>query len=142
MYIILDNLQTIQKIFEYYGNVLNEWFGFENKTFTKKGKYYSVKPLNFYRSDLFLRTNLIDERNHIYNNKPSDIMCVFPVKDGSLVQSQRYEPINCDIEVNKSTNHLKFEITDEYGKCVNFRGTPIILNFTLETFPLNKWTIQ
>ena len=121
-----------QSILEYYGYLLNEWFGFESEVFTKKGKYYSVKPLNFYRTDLFLRCNLLDQKNQLYNNKQSDILCVFPVKDGSLIESQRYEPSNCKTEINKSTNYLKFEITDEFGRIVNFRGKPVILDFTIE----------
>ena len=120
---------------EYYANILNEWFGFQSEKFTKKGKYYSMKPLNFYRTDLFLRCNLIDKQNNLYNNKQSDILCVFPVKDGSIVQCQRSDPNDCKTEINVSTNHLKFEITDEFGNIVNFRGKPIILNFTLEVLP-------
>jgi hypothetical protein len=28
--------------------IANEWFGFKQTTFNKKGKYYSTLPLNFY----------------------------------------------------------------------------------------------
>jgi hypothetical protein len=37
-----------------YLTIYNEWFGFKQTTFNKKGKYYSTKPLKFYRTDLFL----------------------------------------------------------------------------------------
>jgi hypothetical protein len=108
----------------------NIWYGFKQETFNKKGKYYSTKPLNFYRTDLFLRCNLIDKQSVFYNNKPSDILCIFPVEDGDQIKFQRYEPINCTKEINKITNHIKFEITDETGKVVNFRGMPVLINLS------------
>jgi hypothetical protein len=51
-----------------------------------------------------------------------------PVNDGNQIKAQRYNP-NCTKEINKFTNHLKFKISDENDKVVNFRGTPIILPF-------------
>ena len=116
--------------------VLNRWFGFKQTLFTKKGRYYSTRPLNFYRTDMFLRCNLVDKKSSLYNNSPSDILCHIPVDDGDQVKIQRYEPSNCTRSVNKSTNYLKFDITDENGIVINFRGTPVIMHFTLETIPL------
>jgi hypothetical protein len=98
---------------------------------TSKGKYYSNKPLNFYRTDLFLRSNLIEQQTSFYNNKYSDILCIFQVDDGDQIKFQRYEP-NCTRKVNKLTNHIKLEITDENGKIFNFRKMPIIMHFTFE----------
>jgi hypothetical protein len=125
---------------------MNKWFGFRQEKLTKKGKYYSTKPLNFYRTNLFLRCNLIAQQNTFYNNKPSNILCAFPVEDGeqiklqryeplNQIKLQRYEPLNCTKIVNKSTNYLKFEITDEHGKIANFRGMPLLIHLTLEVFP-------
>ena len=134
----VDKTVTTQTrtMLRYYAEVLNEWFGFQQDKFKLKGKYYSIRPLRFYRTDLFLRCNLVDRKNILYNNKQSNILCVFPVDDGSQVKHQRYEPSNCTRVVNKATNHLKFEVTDENGKVVNFRGTPFVMHFTLETFPI------
>jgi hypothetical protein len=69
----------------------NEW----QEKFKRKGKYYSIKPLKFYRTDLFLRCNLIDKKATFYNNKPSDILCILPVEDGNQIKAQRHEP-NCE----------------------------------------------
>ncbi|MCG8429776.1 MAG: hypothetical protein MJA29_01185, partial [Candidatus Omnitrophica bacterium] len=99
--------------------IIKKWFGFKQESFKKKGKYYSTKPLTFYVTSLNLKSNLVNKKNTLYNNKPSDILCVIPVEDGDQIKYQRYEPKNCNKSVNKSTNHLKFEITDEKGKIVN-----------------------
>ena len=122
----------INKIYKHTVKIINKWFGFKQDKFTKKGKYYSTSPLNFYRTNLFLRSNLVDKQTSLYNNRPSNILCVFPVDDGNLIKHQRYEPKNCIRAVNKTTNHLNFEITDEKGKVVNFRGNPIFIHFSLE----------
>jgi hypothetical protein len=42
--------ETIEPVIK----VVNDWFGLSQETYTKKGKYYLIKPLNFYRTDLFL----------------------------------------------------------------------------------------
>jgi hypothetical protein len=105
--------------------------------FTKKGKYYSIKPVNFYRTDLFLRCNLIDKQNILYNNKPSDILCILPVEDGDQIKAQRYEP-NCITHVNKLTNYLKFEMTDETGKVVNSRGTRVLIYLSINSISLTN----
>uniref|UniRef100_UPI0035D09954 hypothetical protein n=1 Tax=Bartonella sp. CL43QHWL TaxID=3243532 RepID=UPI0035D09954 len=41
-------------------SVLSNFLGFKQETFNKKGKYYSTRPLPFYLTKLFLRTNLVD----------------------------------------------------------------------------------
>jgi hypothetical protein len=115
--------------------ILNKWLGFRQEKFTKKGKYYSAKPLNYFRTNFFLRSNLLEDNSTLYNNKPSNIFCILPVDDGEQIKMQRYEP-NCKRNINKITNHLKFEITDEKGKVVNFMGTPITLHFSLLLFPI------
>ena len=73
--------------------MMNEWFGFTQKTFTKKGKYYSTKPLLFYKTSLFLKCNLVDSQVQptIYKNQYSDILCDFEVDDGKQVKYQIYE---------------------------------------------------
>jgi hypothetical protein len=81
---------------------------------------------------LFLRSNLVDKQNTFYNNKHSDILCNFPVDDGNQIKLQRYEPANCTRIVNKKTNHIALEITDEKSKVINFRGNPVLIHFTLE----------
>jgi len=112
--------------------LVNKWFGFKQNQFERKGKYYSIKPLNFYRTDLFLRSNLVDKEHTFYNNKHSDIFCVFPVDDGDQIKLQNYEPNNCTKNVNKTTNYIQFEITDEKEKVINFRGKPVLMHIVLE----------
>jgi len=136
---------TFKTVLTYYGHEIDKkistnikqtislikgWFGFREDTFTKKGKYYSTKPIHFYRTDLFLRSNLVDQQKTFYNNKYSDILCTFPVDDGEQIKLQRYEPMNCHRKVNRKTNYFKFEITDEKGKVIDFRGMPIVLHLT------------
>lgn len=123
--------KTIREVIEKQLTVVNEWFGFKQTKFTKKGKYYSTRPLNFYRKYLFLQANLVDKAKTLYNNKPSNIFCIIPVEDGDQIKMQRYEP-NCKKTINKCTNHIKFEITDENGKLVNFRGTEVSLELRIE----------
>ena len=116
---------------DHYFTTIRKWFGFDQERFTKKGKYYSSKPLHFYQTRLFLRSNLVDQQNTLYNNKRSDILCVIPVDDGEQIKLQRYEPTNCTKAVSRSpTSHVKFEITDEKGTVVNFRGTHVTMHFT------------
>uniref|UniRef100_UPI0035D0B3C7 hypothetical protein n=1 Tax=Bartonella sp. CL42QHWL TaxID=3243528 RepID=UPI0035D0B3C7 len=70
------------------GNItlFNKWFGFKQEKFTKKGKYYSTKPLPFYVTELFLRTNLVDTTETFFNNTPSNILSIIPVEDGDQVK--------------------------------------------------------
>ena len=112
----------------------NDVFGFSQTSFDRKGKYYSTKPLLFYRTELFFRSNLVYQKNTLYNNKPTDILCIIPVEDGEQIKHQRHEPMNCSKIVNKTTNHLKFEITDEKGKLINFRGTSMLIHLQLQVF--------
>jgi len=120
---------------KYHFDLINKWFGFRQEIFTKKGKYYSAKPLKFYRSDLFLRANLTNQHNTFYNNKGSNIFCIIPVDDGAQTRLQRYEP-NCKKEVNESTNHIKIEITDENEKVVHFRGAHVLIHLQFEIYPI------
>jgi hypothetical protein len=86
--------------------IQNKWFGFKQKTFTKKGKYYSKTPLRFYRTDIFLRCNLINKQSTFYNNEPSYILYILPVEDGDQIKAQIYFSTN-NIKINsKLTNHL------------------------------------
>jgi hypothetical protein len=78
---------------------------------------------------------LLEDNSTLYNNKTSNIFCILPVYDGEQIKMQRYEP-NSKRNINKITNHLNFEITDENGKVVNFMGMPIMLHFSLELFPI------
>ncbi|WP_375674050.1 hypothetical protein, partial [Bartonella sp. CL32QHWL-2] len=124
---------------EHYLIIFNEWLGFKQTKFTKKGKYYSRRPLPFYVTELFLRTNLVDTTETFFNNTPSNILSIIPVDDGDQVKLQRYDLLlskfKCIKEVNKCTNHIKFELTDDKGKIVNLRGTPISLELELELNP-------
>ncbi|WP_375674052.1 hypothetical protein [Bartonella sp. CL32QHWL-2] len=114
------------------GNItlFNKWFGFKQEKFTKKGKYYSTKPLPFYVTEIFLRSNLVDTSKTLFNNTPSNIFCIIPVDDSDQIKLQRYE-INCTKEINKSTNHIEFELTDKNGKIINFRGSNITLELVI-----------
>ena len=122
------NTTTTYYKFEMY----NKWFGFRQDKFTKKGKYHSTKPLKFYKSDLFLRSNLTKS---LYNNQDSNIFCILPVKDGAHNKLQRYE-LNCTKEINRTTNHLRFEITDENERVINFRKNQVLMHFQLEISPI------
>jgi hypothetical protein len=109
---------------------LNKWFGFKQETFTQK--YYSMKPFRFNRTDLFLRCNFIDKQSTFNNNIPSDILYILPVEDDQI-KVQRYFSIN-NIKINsKLTNHFKFEITDETGKVINFRGNHVLMDFSFDS---------
>ena len=129
-----DELFTLKDFYlgDKYLTIINKWFGFRQEIFTKKGKYYSTKPLKFYKSDLFLRSNLTKS---LYNNQDSDIFCILPVEDGVQTKLQRYE-LNCRKEINKTTNHLKFEITDENERVINFRKNQVLMHFQLEISPI------
>ena len=149
-YVILEltedtnfNLQSLEDLYpggepKNFLEVIKKWFGFKQDSFEKKGKYYSTKPLNFYLTSLNLKSNLVNKKNTLYNNKHSDILCVIPVEDGDQIKYQRYEPKNCNKSVNDFTNHIKLEITDSNGKVVNFRGTPIALHLQLNILTHNK----
>ena len=115
----------------------HEALGFRDTKFTKKGKYYSMNPLPFFKTNVFLRSNLVKQSNVLYNKnesniEESDIFCVIPVDNGDQVKLQRHEPANCTHEVNKTTNYLKFEITDENGIALDFRKRHLIMVFELE----------
>ncbi|WP_375666101.1 hypothetical protein, partial [Bartonella sp. CL41QHWL] len=66
----------------------------------------------------------------LFNNTPSNIFCIIPVDDSDQIKLQRYE-INCTKEINKSTNHIEFELTDKNGKIINFRGSNITLELVI-----------
>lgn len=122
---------TDDKVFQFWDYESDtNWTGFKQSKFTQKGKYYSAKPLNFYRTDLFLTCDLVDKERVNYNSQPSDILCIVPVEDEGKVKLQRHEP-DCTVPVNKTTNKASFTITDENGKIVDFQGSPILIKFTL-----------
>ena len=131
----------IKKAYRHIIKLVNKWFGFKQKVFTRKGKYYSTRPLPFYVSNIILRCNLVEQRNTLYNNKPANILCVIPVDDGDQIKHQRYKS-SCNRTVNKLTNHLKLEITDANGKVVNFRGTPVIIHLQFEVENYNKINVK
>uniref|UniRef100_UPI0035CF1AC1 hypothetical protein n=1 Tax=Bartonella sp. CL41QHWL TaxID=3243527 RepID=UPI0035CF1AC1 len=112
----------------------SDWFGFKKSKFKRKGKYYSVKPLDFYRTDLFLRSDLVDKKKVKYNGKPSDILYIIPVDDDGRIKLNRLEP-GCTVPVNKTTNKATFSITDENGEVVNFQGSPVLISFNVSAQP-------
>ena len=109
----------------------NNWFGFKQTKFTKKGKYYSTQPLLFYRTDMFLRSNLVKQQNILYNNKPSNILCIIPVEDGDQIKHQTYKPNDCCKIIDRTTNNIKVEITDKDGNVINFRGRRLVIHLQL-----------
>jgi hypothetical protein len=97
-----------KKIYEYNKftiKIINKCFGFRQNSFNKKGKYFSIKPLNYFRINFFLRCNLLENNCTFYNNTPSNIFCILPVDDGEQIKMQCYEP-DCKKNINKITNHL------------------------------------
>uniref|UniRef100_UPI0035CF8CCD hypothetical protein n=1 Tax=Bartonella sp. CL48QHWL TaxID=3243535 RepID=UPI0035CF8CCD len=93
--------------------------------------------LPFYLTKLFLRTNLVDTSKTLLNNTPSDILCILPVYDGDQVKFKTYEPY-FNKKIDRSTNYIKFSITDEKGKIVNFRGTKVTLELMFEVCSESK----